>query len=166
MNTTARNVPLAYLITFRTYGTWFHGDTRGSVDRHQNAYATPKLPPNSRWHSYNGSHLAQPPVLLEARSRRCVEESIQTTCAIRAWKLRALNVRTNHVHAVISASCVPESVLRDLKAYATRSLRESECWAGTRSPWSDGGSTRYLWTEKAVLCAIVYVVEGQGPALD
>ena len=25
--------PLAYLLTFRTYGTWHHGDERGSVDR-------------------------------------------------------------------------------------------------------------------------------------
>ena len=24
--------PLAYLITFNTYGTWLHGDRRGSVD--------------------------------------------------------------------------------------------------------------------------------------
>jgi REP element-mobilizing transposase RayT len=166
MNTIARNVPLAYLITFRTYGTWLHGDTRGSIDRHQNAYATPTIPPEPRWHSYNRSRLAQPPVILEARSRQCVDESIRTTCAIRAWKLQALNVRTNHVHAVVSASCVPESVIRDLKAYATRSLRESGSWTGTLSPWSDGGSTRYLWTEKALACVIAYVVEGQGPALD
>jgi len=26
-------IPLAYLITFRSYGTWLHGDERGSVDR-------------------------------------------------------------------------------------------------------------------------------------
>lgn len=26
--------PLAYFITFRTHGTWLHGDQRGSVDRH------------------------------------------------------------------------------------------------------------------------------------
>ena len=25
--------PLAYLITFRCYGTWVHGDERGSMDR-------------------------------------------------------------------------------------------------------------------------------------
>ncbi len=34
--------PLAYLISFRCYGTWVHGDTRRSVDRKQNAYGTPK----------------------------------------------------------------------------------------------------------------------------
>ena len=25
-------IPLGYLITFRTYGTWLHGDKRGSVN--------------------------------------------------------------------------------------------------------------------------------------
>jgi hypothetical protein len=27
------DIPLAYLISFRAYGTWLHGDRRGSVDR-------------------------------------------------------------------------------------------------------------------------------------
>ena len=35
------SVPLAYLITFRTYGTWLHGDARGSVDREHNVFGTP-----------------------------------------------------------------------------------------------------------------------------
>jgi hypothetical protein len=30
------HIPLAYLITFRCYGTWLHGDSRGSVDRFHN----------------------------------------------------------------------------------------------------------------------------------
>ncbi len=34
--------PLAYLITFRTYGTWLHGDERYSIDRHgKNIYGAP-----------------------------------------------------------------------------------------------------------------------------
>ena len=27
------DIPLAYLISFRCYGTWLHGDERGSIDR-------------------------------------------------------------------------------------------------------------------------------------
>src|SRR5687767_4505235 len=30
------DVPLGYLITFRCYGTWLQGDTRGSIDRFHN----------------------------------------------------------------------------------------------------------------------------------
>ncbi len=39
--------PLAYLITIRCYGTWLHGDERGSVDRKYNRYGTPRIAPNS-----------------------------------------------------------------------------------------------------------------------
>jgi hypothetical protein len=46
------HTPLAYLITFRSYGTWLHGDPRGSVDRFHNVYGTPRLPPNSQREKY------------------------------------------------------------------------------------------------------------------
>ncbi len=35
------NPPLAYFITFRTYGTWLPGDERGTVDVDNNAYGSP-----------------------------------------------------------------------------------------------------------------------------
>ena len=39
--------PLAYLITFRTYGTWLHGDDRGAVDRRGgNEFGATLMPPN------------------------------------------------------------------------------------------------------------------------
>jgi len=40
--------PLAYFVSFRTYGTLLHGDERGSVDRKQNKYWTPRIAPNKR----------------------------------------------------------------------------------------------------------------------
>ena len=39
---------LAYFITFVSYGTWLHGDQRGSVDRNHNVFATPLLPHDAR----------------------------------------------------------------------------------------------------------------------
>jgi hypothetical protein len=38
------DIPLAYFFTFRAYGTWLHGDERGSVDRFHNQYGTPFRP--------------------------------------------------------------------------------------------------------------------------
>ena len=43
------HVPQGYLITFRCYGTWLHGDGRGSVDRFHNRYGSPLIPPNKQW---------------------------------------------------------------------------------------------------------------------
>ena len=41
--------PLAYLITIRTFGTWLHGDLRGSVDRHgKNIYGAPRIEPTPK----------------------------------------------------------------------------------------------------------------------
>jgi hypothetical protein len=48
----AERIPLGYLITFRSYGTWLHG-RGGSVDRFHNTYGTPKLPANQKRKQYN-----------------------------------------------------------------------------------------------------------------
>src|SRR6266852_3555939 len=90
------DTPLAYLISFRSYGTWLHGDERGSIDRFHNRYKSPYLLPNDRWRKYNAQRL-------KAKQRRSVETAIRETCAIRNWYLHAVSVRTNHVHSVVSA---------------------------------------------------------------
>src|SRR5262252_3485283 len=46
-------IPMGYLITFRSYGTWLHGDRRGSIDRFHNRYKSPCIAPNARWLRYN-----------------------------------------------------------------------------------------------------------------
>jgi len=38
------DIPLGYLITFRCYGTWLHGDERGSTERYHNIYKSPNIP--------------------------------------------------------------------------------------------------------------------------
>jgi hypothetical protein len=50
------DTPLAYFISFRTYGTWLHGDERSSTDRFHNQYGSPFIPPNEKWQrSMNGN---------------------------------------------------------------------------------------------------------------
>ena len=40
--------PLAYLLTFRTYGTWLHGDDRGAMRRNgNNRFGGPKIVPST-----------------------------------------------------------------------------------------------------------------------
>jgi REP element-mobilizing transposase RayT len=158
-------LPLAYLITLRCYGTWLHGDARGSVDRRHNAFGTELIPPNERWQRHNTQTLRREPVGLDANRRAAAEAAVRETCAARGWLLRAVNARTNHVHAVVSPGCRPEPVLRAFKANATRLMRERGCWPHPHSPWSEGGSRRYLWTEKSTELAVVYVVDCQGGPL-
>src|SRR5258705_9147642 len=86
--------PLAYLISFRTYGTWLHGDERGSVNRKQNNYGTPRIAPNPRLQKAERKLLKHPPVTLDGYQRPVVEKAIREVCEHRGYKLLAINVRT------------------------------------------------------------------------
>jgi REP element-mobilizing transposase RayT len=157
-------IPLGYLITFRSYGTWLHG-RGGSVDRFHNTYGTPKLPANQKRKQYNQRLLKQPPVKLSAARRAAILEAVKETCEIRKWDLWASNIRSNHVHTVVSANCKPDRILNALKANATRKMRETGCWSSEKSPWVYRGSKRYLWRGKDLDNAIAYVLYEQGDAL-
>ena len=160
------DIPLAYLITFRSYGTWLHGDERGSVSRFRNKYKSSRLPHEKKWLKINTQRLKDDPVILDAVQRQCVDAATRETCEIRSWHLYALNVRTNHVHVVVSiGNKKPEIALNAFKANATRKMRADGCWQSTLSPWSDKGSKRYLWNEQSIERAIDYVINGQGDYL-
>jgi len=156
------HTPLGYLVTFRTYGTWLHGDRRGSVDRHNNRYGAALIGPNQKWLAHNATRLKSAPVKLTKKQRALIKESIERTCDVLGWRLYKTNVRTNHVHAVVGAACGPSRVLNAVKSHATRDLREHDQWAHSNSPWADRGSKRYLWTETALQNAIDYVELDQG----
>ena len=86
--------PLAYLISFRSYGTWLHGDKRGSIDRFNNHYKSPYIAPNKNWLRHNEQGLRADPLILQAEHRTRIEAAIRETCHIRNWTLLAINVRT------------------------------------------------------------------------
>lgn len=156
-------IPLAYLITFRCYGTWLHGDERGSVNRFQKTYGTPYVSPNLKWNEFNLTKLKHEPVELNAHRRKAVEIALRETCEFRGWQIYAINIRTNHVHIVVAVGAKnPDQVLIALKANATRKMRENRSWESENTPWAEKGSKRYLWSEKSVERAIDYIIDGQG----
>jgi len=159
----SNSFPLAYLITFRCYGTWVHGDKRGSMDRQgHNVYGTPRIPPNQKLEQADIEGLQYPPVILDAAQRDAVEGAISEVCEQRGFRLDAVNARTNHVHAVVAAGCRPERVMNTFKSYATRRLRECGLVSPDTKLWARHGSTRYLWKPHHVEKAIDYVLYGQG----
>jgi len=158
-------MPLAYLITFRCYGTWLHGDVRGSVDYAHNIYGTPFLATDDKRKEEEQRRLKQLPVRLDEAHRIVVDKAVREVCCHRGWTLLAINVRTNHVHVVVSAGCESKKVLNDFKVYATRRMREAGVWKGGFTPWAKKGSRRYLWTEQQVERACNYVINHQGDDL-
>jgi REP element-mobilizing transposase RayT len=160
------DIPLAYLITFRCYGSWLHGDARGSVDRMHNRYKSAYAPANNNRSRHNQGMLKCAPVILDLSRRNAIVKAIRETCLHREWTLLALNVRTNHVHVVVSiGEKRAELALNAFKANATRQMKQDGCWQMEYSPWVDKGSRRYLWNQRSVDRAIDYVINGQGDAL-
>jgi REP element-mobilizing transposase RayT len=158
--------PLAYLITIRTYGTWLHGDQRGSMDRHgKNIYGTEKIGLDPVYSVTMERNMSSEPFLLKARPRAVVEAAIRSVCSHRGYGLSAIHVRTNHAHVVSTSSGPLDPMMNAFKANATRELREAGLVAPDQRVWSRGGSTRYLWKPSNLERAINYVLNGQGDDL-
>ena len=161
----ARLLPLAYLITFSTYGTHLHGDPRGSVDVRHNMPGTDLVTPDAARMTAEAAKLNFEPYTLGQTERRIVDRTIREVCSNKAWSILALNVRTNHVHLLVKAEADPGAVMSATKAWSTRRLAEAHCVAQGRMVWTSGGSKRRLWNVRAVDNAWDYVVHGQGPDL-
>ncbi len=102
-------------------------------------------------------------VVLGNSQRAVVTKIIADHCEIRGWSLLACNVRTNHVHVVVGncGTTAPETVMSQLKAWATRRLREAGFIAADARVWTEHGSTRWINDEESLARAVEYVMNGQ-----
>lgn len=148
--------PLAYFITWTTYGAWLPGDPRGWHCR-----AEPGPQPANRWlEEFNRARMKETAFRLTPDQRRIVEATVRKHVEVRGWQLHAVNPRSNHVHLVVTAVGYKPHVVRDqFKAWCTRKLK----LAGEIRIrfWTEGGSCRSLNTESELEAAIVYVNDCQ-----
>ena len=155
--------PLAYLITIRCLGTWLHGDERLAVDRHGfNSYGAPRRTSNEKLEAAMQQNMKAEAVVLDEHQREVVKRAITEVCEHRGYDLKAINVRTNHAHAVVTAQSKPEPITNAFKSYSTRRLREAGLLGPEIHPWARGKSQRYLWKPRHVSLAIHYVLYDQG----
>jgi REP element-mobilizing transposase RayT len=158
--------PLAFFISFTTYGAWLHGKDHGSVDVEHNQHETPFLSADPLQEAENRSAMAQPAFFLDAPRRAVVLAAIREVCNHRRWHLLACHVRTTHVHLIVHADAAPEKVMNDCKAYASRRLTEAGLDDRTRKRWTRHGSTKYIWDENYLGNAIHYVLHRQGEPME
>ena len=148
--------PIAYHITWRTHGSWLPGDSRGWVKHNILGIqeASPGLEAHARGLTDGGE------IVLTQGQRVIVEATIREHCRIRQWVLHAINVRSNHVHVVVSANIDPNRVMAQFKAWCSRRLNEA-----TENPpakwWAGHGSTKWINDERYLEEAVRYVLEGQ-----
>jgi REP element-mobilizing transposase RayT len=135
------------------------------MDRKHNVYGSARIPANPSLEMSDSKQLRHAPFTLDSKQRQVVERTLHEVCEYRKYILRGVNVRTNHVHTVVTAMCEPEVVLAAFKAYATRTLRRAGLISEHLKPWVRHGSTIYLWKERDVAKAMEYVMLGQGDEL-
>jgi REP element-mobilizing transposase RayT len=108
------------------------------------------------------TNMSQKPVIFDNIQRRIVEEAIKEVCEHKNFFLHAVNARTNHVHAVISAQVKPELAAELFKKYSTRKLRDLSLAERDTRLWARGRSRKYLWKQEHLTAAIDSVLYGQG----
>jgi REP element-mobilizing transposase RayT len=163
---TMHSDPLAYFLTFTTYGTWLHGSDSGSVDRIRNQYDFPRVAADSTLQETRQRQLKNPSYALDEPRRIIVLDAIIDVAKVRSWTLWSVHVRTNHIHAIVTADAQPEKVLIDFKAWCSRRLAENLIEPRTLSRWTKHGSTKYLWSDDQMILAMQYVIEQQGKPMS
>jgi hypothetical protein len=161
--------PLAYFLTWTTYGTWLPGDPRGWV-LHGRGSQLPdpilELEANAR--------MTEDACRLDHNQQELVEKTIAGHCRIRGWMLYAVNCRSNHVRVVVAANRHPDDVREQFKAWCTRRLKH---WQRERRGttavdavpsnairqnwWAERGSGLYINDDEALEGVIHYVLEAQ-----
>jgi hypothetical protein len=156
--------PLAYFLTWTTYGTWLPGDERGWVAKPGQLRA-----PDANHKEAAQRLMTEPALTLDVEQRCIVEDTIADHCRIRRWHLHIVSCRAQHVHVVVTAAQRhPKVVMDQLKAWCTRRLKERERSRRTgqqevrQNWWTQRGSKRWLNGAEDVEEAIRYVAEGQG----
>jgi REP element-mobilizing transposase RayT len=156
------NYPLAYLITFTTYGTWLHGGKKASVNKEHNRFGEEFLLCNSGLNKKEQSILKHKQIKLNALHRHIVLRAVLEVCEFRGWLAHAVHVRSNHIHIVVSGREKPEKMMLDFKRYATRAIKKDGEKISVEKYWTQHGSTKYIWTKERLCSSIEYVKNGQG----
>ena len=106
-----------------------------------------------------------PPVWLNLDQAEVVLVQFRETEQYRGWEILAAAVMANHFHLVVGApdTVSSDTLLRDFKSYASRTLNKR--WPRPQSGtwWTESGSRRSLPDEWAVENAVRYVLNQERP---
>ena len=121
------------------------------------------LPRSDRRRDLNQRKLKSDPVVLDVEQRQSVDFAVHEVCIYRQWHLHALNVRTNHVHVVVSIGQANPARALNL----SKRTQQDECdKIETGGNHIVRGRTKAVsdtyGIERSLALAIDYVINGQG----
>ena len=155
-------MPLAYFITFTTYGTWLPGSAKGSVDDEHNGYGMAFVEADAERERQAREAMTQAAYGMSAAEREIACNAMVELAKEKGWDLLALHVRSNHAHVVLSAERDPKRLRSELKGRASRDLTSAGFGDAERRRWTRDGSARHLFREEDVEAAIRYTLDEQG----
>lgn len=149
--------PMAYHITWGTYGARLPGSSKPYVDRGHNEYETPLPKPDPAREQAARDRMRGEPVALTLEQRQETERALEDVARRYNWTIHTKAAQSDHVHVVITAIRDGEQLRDALKACACRALNKK---FGAQQWWAEKGSCRYLWERSYFINAKNYV-EGQ-----
>ena len=101
------------------------------------------------WNRSPGKFEEKEVYFLTDRQRSLIHVTLVNECGAQGWLLHSCNVRTNHVHLVVSAARASTFIRSRLKALASKALSDA---AGLSTAGTDG--RKRWWTEKGNIVPI------------
>ena len=161
-NVIVRPFPLAYFITWTTYGTWLSGDSRGWRKRGSREME----PPDAAAFRRANDAMTSDVVVLSDLQRKMIERVIDDHCRFRSWELHARNARTNHIHVVVTAATRGGTVRSQLKAWSNRRLSEHAGLTGVgkeglKKWFTEKGDVEWIESTEDLENVVLYVKDFQ-----
>jgi REP element-mobilizing transposase RayT len=150
------NDPIAYFITWTTYGTWLPGGSRGWRKQRRG-----NQPPQPRLEAWCRERMSESVVILNEMQRGKVEAVCREHATIRGWVLHAVNARSNHVHLAVAADREPKIVRDQFKANATRVLHQEPEAIRKEKIWTRGGDCEIIDGEAELESVVEYITAAQ-----
>jgi REP element-mobilizing transposase RayT len=158
--------PLAYHITWGTYGNRLHGDPRGTVDRTHRKRGSPVLGLDRERLEKEKSLMKFPPVRFTRDQRLFIETNIPKICEHGLWTYHICAAAIDHIHMVVSSPSDPRDIRRLAKRWMGQELSlhyrlpEGATW------WSEGGSVRTVKDDAYLQSALPYVARQRATSRD
>jgi REP element-mobilizing transposase RayT len=152
-----QNFPLAYHITWGTYGTRLHGDDRGTVHRAENQFGDPILGQDADWQRMESHRLRFPARTLNLDQRLHIETTFTLICARGGWKPVEIAAAADHVHCIASADVDGDAIRKWLKRWMSQAMSERWRLESDQVWWAECGSVKWIWESAYLQRAIAYV---------
>ena len=158
--------PLAYHITFGTYGTRLHGGKRATVTRNQSRFGEPTVGRDVVLERLSRIQLEFPPVVLSREQREYVESAIPALCARGDWSYLLAAAQEDHVHVLLTTRVEGTRVRKWLKRWLGAALSERWPMSNGQAWWAEGGSVKQIWNEEYLETALEYVRRQRTTTID